>query len=341
MNAELEWKLANLPDSPGCYLMKSKGEIIYVGKAKNLKNRVSPVLPRPSRTTRPRCSAMVEKIDDFDIVLVDGRAGGVCAGAATSSSATCRTTTSSSRTTSAYPYIRVDLYDDFPRIELARRQERDGARYFGPYQGATAVPRGHGRGCAWSIRIRDLRLRDPPGQAAAGRAYNHQIGQLPGALRGPDTSPRRPTGRRSTGAHRTLLHGKYKPVLDALKARMAEAGQGDELRARRRLPRPHPRRRGAACRSRRPSPPTHADQRRHRRGSTEEADALVRLLLRALRPAHRLGAVTRSRARATIPPGEVLIAVHAAVLRRRRTSRRTRSCCPPTAPEQDDRSSSC
>ena len=71
MNANLEWKLHNLPDSPGCYLMKHEGEIIYVGKAKNLKNRVSQYF-HASKNHTPKVLAMVEKIDDFDIVLVDG-----------------------------------------------------------------------------------------------------------------------------------------------------------------------------------------------------------------------------------------------------------------------------
>ena len=71
MNPELEWKIANLPDSPGCYLMKSQGKIIYVGKAKNLKNRVSQYF-HYSKAHTPKVRAMVEKIDDFDIMLVEG-----------------------------------------------------------------------------------------------------------------------------------------------------------------------------------------------------------------------------------------------------------------------------
>ena len=71
MNATLEWKIANLPESPGCYLMKHEGEIIYVGKAKNLKNRVSQYF-HYSRAHTPKVRAMVEKIDDFDIILVEG-----------------------------------------------------------------------------------------------------------------------------------------------------------------------------------------------------------------------------------------------------------------------------
>ena len=70
MSPGLEFKIKNLPDSPGCYLMKSEGEIIYVGKAKNLKNRVSQYFHYSAQHS-PKVRAMVEKIDDFDIMLVD------------------------------------------------------------------------------------------------------------------------------------------------------------------------------------------------------------------------------------------------------------------------------
>ena len=71
MNENLELKLSLLPESPGCYLMKSNGKIIYVGKAVNLKNRVRQYC-HPSKNHTPKVRAMVEKIDDFDIMLVDG-----------------------------------------------------------------------------------------------------------------------------------------------------------------------------------------------------------------------------------------------------------------------------
>ena len=71
MTPELEFNIRSLPASPGCYLMKSKGEIIYVGKAKNLKNRVRQYFHASANHT-PKVRAMVEKVDDFDIVLVDG-----------------------------------------------------------------------------------------------------------------------------------------------------------------------------------------------------------------------------------------------------------------------------
>ncbi|MBR5257462.1 MAG: GIY-YIG nuclease family protein [Clostridia bacterium] len=71
LSDNLKWKIKNLPDSPGCYIMRSGGDVIYVGKAKNLKNRVRQYF-RSGRDHTPKVRAMVEKIDDFDTVLVDG-----------------------------------------------------------------------------------------------------------------------------------------------------------------------------------------------------------------------------------------------------------------------------
>ncbi len=130
MTPELEWKIANLPDSPGCYLMKSKGEIIYVGKAKNLKNRVSQYF-HASRNHTPKVRAMVEKIDDFDIMLVDGELEAFIL--------ECNLIKLHRphynillKDDKHYPFIRIDLREDFPRVELVRRQEKDGAKYLAP-----------------------------------------------------------------------------------------------------------------------------------------------------------------------------------------------------------------
>lgn len=218
MNAELEWKLANLPDSPGCYLMKSKGEIIYVGKAKNLKNRVSQYF-HAYRAHTPKVRAMVEKIDDFDIMLVEGELEAF--------TLECNLIKRHMphynillKDDKAYPYIRVDLNDDFPRIELARRQERDGARYFGPYRGATVVREVMDvlhmiyplRDCAYAIHP------DKPRRPCV----QYQIGRCMAPCAG---NVSKETYRQALDGALDFLNGKYKPVLDALKARMAEAAK--------------------------------------------------------------------------------------------------------------------
>ena len=67
---KLEEKIAALPDSPGCYLMRdADGVIIYVGKAVNLKNRVRSYFRDTEHT--PKVAAMISRIDDFDILLCE------------------------------------------------------------------------------------------------------------------------------------------------------------------------------------------------------------------------------------------------------------------------------
>ncbi len=133
----LELKIAKLPDSPGCYLMKdAEGTIIYVGKAVNLKNRVRSYFRDTAHT--PKVAAMISHIADFDILLCDSNLEALCL--------ECNLIKEHRpyynillKDDKHYPYLRVNLHEPFPRLTLARRMQKDGARYFGPYIGATAV----------------------------------------------------------------------------------------------------------------------------------------------------------------------------------------------------------
>ena len=137
MNSDLDLKLQQLPDSPGVYIMKSGGEIIYVGKAISLKNRVRQYF-QSSRGHGPKVQAMVEKIDDFDIILCDGELEALIL--------ECNLIKRHKpwynillKDDKQYPYIRIDLRQKYPRVELVRQMGKDGAKYYGPYQGATVV----------------------------------------------------------------------------------------------------------------------------------------------------------------------------------------------------------
>ena len=137
----LETKIAMLPESPGCYLMKDAGgTIIYVGKAVNLKNRVRSYFRDADHT--PKVAAMVENIADFDVLLCDSNLEALCL--------ECNLIKRHRphynillKDDKHYPYICVNLREPFPRLELARRMpeggKKDGMKYFGPYIGATAV----------------------------------------------------------------------------------------------------------------------------------------------------------------------------------------------------------
>ncbi|MBR3493806.1 MAG: excinuclease ABC subunit UvrC [Clostridia bacterium] len=133
----LELKISMLPESPGCYLMKdAEGTIIYVGKAVNLKNRVRSYFRGNEHT--PKVAAMIAHIADFDILLCETNLEALCL--------ECNLIKEHKpyynillKDDKHYPYLRLDLREPFPRLTLARRMQRDGARYFGPYIGATAV----------------------------------------------------------------------------------------------------------------------------------------------------------------------------------------------------------
>ena len=137
MNPTLEYKIKMLPDSPGCYIMKSQGEIIYVGKAVNLKNRVRQYF-HGSHT--PKVAAMVSRVDDFDLML--------CQTNFEALTLECNLIKKHKpfynillKDDKQYPYLRIDLNERYPRLTLARNMDgqRAGVKYFGPYIGATAV----------------------------------------------------------------------------------------------------------------------------------------------------------------------------------------------------------
>lgn len=136
-NEELELKIQKLPESPGCYLMKdAQGTIIYVGKAVNLKNRVRSYFRETYHT--PKVAAMISHIQDFDILLCDSNLEALCL--------ECNLIKRHRpyynillKDDKHYPYLRVNLRENYPRLTLARRMEKDGAKFFGPYIGATAV----------------------------------------------------------------------------------------------------------------------------------------------------------------------------------------------------------
>ena len=218
MNADLELKLSLLPDSPGCYLMKSQGKIIYVGKAVNLKNRVRQYF-HPSKNHTPKVRAMVEKIDDFDIMLVDGELEAFILECNLIKLHMPRYNILL-KDDKHYPYIRIDMRRDFPRVELVRRMVKDGARYFGPYQGATVV-----REVMDVVRmvfpIRTCTRAIDPAKPQRP-CVHYEIGQCPAPC----------AGKISSEAYKEIisrvmdfLGGKYAPVMDELTQRMTEAAK--------------------------------------------------------------------------------------------------------------------
>ena len=131
-------KLKLLPDSPGVYIMKdTRGKIIYVGKAIVLKNRVRQYF-QSSRNQAPKVRAMVSHIADFETIMTANEVESLILEANLIKKHRPRYNIRL-KDDKSYPYVKVTVQEEFPRVFITRRVLRDGARYFGPYTNVTAL----------------------------------------------------------------------------------------------------------------------------------------------------------------------------------------------------------
>lgn len=128
---DIKEELKKLPKDPGVYIMRDKDDnIIYVGKAVNLKNRVSSYFRKTNKTDR--ILKMVSLIDHFEYIVVSNEAEALIL--------ECNLIKKNRpkynvllKDDKTYPYIKIDVKSDFPNVIITRRVLNDGAKYFGPY----------------------------------------------------------------------------------------------------------------------------------------------------------------------------------------------------------------
>ena len=131
-------KLKLLPDSPGVYIMKdAHGKIIYVGKAIVLKNRVRQYF-QSSRNQAPKVRAMVSHVADFETIMTANEVESLILEANLIKKHRPRYNIRL-KDDKSYPYVKVTVQEEYPRVFITRRVLRDGARYFGPYTNVTAL----------------------------------------------------------------------------------------------------------------------------------------------------------------------------------------------------------
>ena len=136
MNDVIKNKLKQLPDSSGVYIMHdSTGNIIYVGKAKVLKNRVRQYFVGSHQA---KVAAMVSQIADFEYIICDNEIEALVL--------ECNLIKKYRpyynillKDDKHYPYVKIDYSVDFPVVEIVRSVKNDGARYFGPYASAFVI----------------------------------------------------------------------------------------------------------------------------------------------------------------------------------------------------------
>ena len=135
---DFEYHIKNLPDKPGVYLMKnSLGEVIYVGKAKILKNRVKSYFQN-SKNHSEKVRVMVRNIAEFEYIVTDSEMEALIL--------ECNLIKKYSpkynillKDDKFYPFIKITTKDDFPRVFVTRNFAKDGSKYFGPYTNGAAV----------------------------------------------------------------------------------------------------------------------------------------------------------------------------------------------------------
>lgn len=131
-------KLRRLPDKPGIYLMKNAaGEIIYVGKAISLKNRVRSYF-QAGQNLSPKVRNMVSNIVDLDYIMTDSEVEALILenNLIKKHQPKYNIRLKDDKT---FPYLKITMDEEFPRLFMTRRVLRDGARYYGPYTDVGAV----------------------------------------------------------------------------------------------------------------------------------------------------------------------------------------------------------
>ena len=214
----------SLPYEPGVYLMKDASDtVIYVGKAKKLKNRVSQYFQETASHT-PKTRRMVSQVDHFETIA-----------AATEFEALVLECSLIKhympkynillKDDKGYPYLRVDLRETYPVITLASRVKDDGAKYFGPY-GSRGRSQQVINAIRATFRLPHCGKKFPRDIGKERPCLNFQMNQCDGWCRPSKTQ---------TEYHSLLeqavqlLEGKYQSLTDQLKSQMEAAAEGLEF----------------------------------------------------------------------------------------------------------------
>ncbi len=175
MNDIIAQKLKDLPENPGVYIMKSEeGEILYIGKARSLKNRVRQYFGSPKNKTT-KVLIMVSKIYTFDYIITHNEIEALVLenNLIKKHKPPYNILLKDDKN---YPFIRIDMNDKFPKIQVVRKLTKDGAKYFGPYmQGISAKEIMELIHSAFTLRTCNVNMENQPKNHRP--CLNHHIGR--------------------------------------------------------------------------------------------------------------------------------------------------------------------
>ena len=219
---DIKEELKKLPASPGVYLMRDKrDEIIYVGKALSLKNRV-PQYFQSSRVQRrgPKIEQMVERIDRFEYIVTDSEMEALVLenNLIKEHRPRYNTMLTDDKT---YPFIKATVGEDFPRLIVTRKMTKDKSKYFGPYTSAYAVEETIDL-MRKMYRIRTCSRKLPEQTGLERPCLNYHIGQCAAPCQGYISKAEY---RQNFDQALSFLGGNYTQLLKLLEQNMKEAAE--------------------------------------------------------------------------------------------------------------------
>ena len=218
----IEEELKKLPASPGVYIMHDRhDEIIYVGKAISLKNRVRQYF-QENRSKTAKIEKMVSRIARFEYIITDSELEALVLECNLIKEHRPRYNTML-KDDKTYPYIKVTMDEAFPRVLFSRTMKKDKCRYFGPYTSAGAVKDTidliHK---LWKLRTCTRRLPQDIGKERP--CLNYHIKQCQAPCQGYISQEEY---GKAVAQTLDFLNGKYEPVLSMLEEKMMQAS--DEM----------------------------------------------------------------------------------------------------------------
>ena len=221
---DIEQELKKLPDKPGVYIMHDAAdEIIYVGKAVNLKNRVRQYF-RPSHDEGPKKAKMVTQIRRFEYIITDSELEALVLECNLIKEHRPKYNTML-RDDKTYPYIKVTLGEDFPRVLFSRLIRKDKSKYFGPYTSAGAV-KDTIELIQKMYQIRTCSRNLPKDIGKDRPCLNYHIKKCNAPCQGYISKEEY---RKSIDMVLSFLNGNYQPVLKDLEIRMMQASDQMEF----------------------------------------------------------------------------------------------------------------
>ena len=223
-NFNIKDELKKLPDQPGVYIMRDISDtIIYIGKAKSLTKRVHQYF-RPSHDEGIKKKQMVEHIDHFEYIITDSELEALVLDCNLIKEHTPKYNTML-RDDKTYPYIRVTVGEDYPRVLFSREMKKDKSRYFGPYTSAAAV-----KSTIDLInkiyKIRTCNRKLPRDIGLDRPCLNYHIHQCSGPCQGYVSKEEY---KKQIDGVLEFLNGNYKPVMKDLQTKMEQASEAMEF----------------------------------------------------------------------------------------------------------------